>query len=66
MNEKNRLATEVAAGLILDEWKRISRGAENAGNDGLAELSEMQAETAAILAGLFRQLVGRYPHEARS
>lgn len=65
MNQPNTVATEIAAGIILDEWKRISNGAEKARDAGLGEISELQAETASILAGLFRQLVGRYPHEAR-
>lgn len=64
MTDPKKVARELAAGFIRDEWRRITRGAENASNDGLVELAELQAETASILAGLFRQLVGRYPHEA--
>lgn len=65
MNKSTNVATEIAAGIILDEWKRISNGAEKARDAGLGELADLQAETASILARLFRELSGRYPHEAR-
>ena len=67
MTEETRtVPRQIAAGIILDEWRRISAGAEKARDAGLGDLADLQAETASILSGLFRQLAGRYPNEVRS